>query len=430
MLRVCGAQVMRATLAVFFYFGVAVCITSPSEEVFVGVVNFRDRRCGVTLANLFRKAKYPSRVSVGVIDYTHTEDDTSDCVRDFCKVMGRGCEVLKPQIQMIVVSFLDARGPGFARYLQDSLLRDQEFCLQVDAHTDFVQDWDVDAIATWRKLDNEYGILSGQPVGLDQLRAGGAGAAEVDHLCQATVTKMGMVRHLAAIKQPVSSIAESRDKILAAFWSAGFSFSKCHAMKKVPYDPSLLYLFDGEEFAMFARYWTRGYDVYTPSHPIVGHDYGTELFNKLPEGANNAMSAGGKKIDYLAWAKQGQSREYMRAMFDQAAGHVSTMLGASTSASGTTLVGRDELSIINKYGLGQKRTLDQLADFTGVDARGKRILNSVCGKKLQFVPFEPDADPWIEEGDVWGRAAEELEAGGEGVPLAAATAGASVSLYS
>ena len=40
--------------------------------------------------------------------------------------------------------------------------------------------------------------------------------------------------------------------------------SKCHAHRKTPYDPNLPHVFDGDEFAKYARLWTRGYDVYTP----------------------------------------------------------------------------------------------------------------------------------------------------------------------
>ena len=32
-------------------------------------------------------------------------------------------------------------------------------------------------------------------------------------------------------------------------------------------------VFDGEEFSMAARLWTRGYDFYTPDLSLIGHDY-------------------------------------------------------------------------------------------------------------------------------------------------------------
>lgn len=41
--------------------------------------------------------------------------------------------------------------------------------------------------------------------------------------------------------------------ILAPLYSSGFSFSKCHAEHKVPNDPNLQLMFDGDEFIKFAR---------------------------------------------------------------------------------------------------------------------------------------------------------------------------------
>ena len=56
--------------------------------------------------------------------------------------------------------------------------------------------------------------------------------------------------------------------LLAPLWSASFSFSKCHALRKAPYDPNLPHIFDGDEFARFARLWTRGT---LPSSPTIAH---------------------------------------------------------------------------------------------------------------------------------------------------------------
>ena len=38
-------------------------------------------------------------------------------------------------------------------------------------------------------------------------------------------------------------------------------------------DPHTPYIFDGEEFSRSMRYWTHGYDVYTPNRIYVVHDY-------------------------------------------------------------------------------------------------------------------------------------------------------------
>jgi hypothetical protein len=45
----------------------------------------------------------------------------------------------KNQINRVVFSYLDSRGPAFSRALQTQLLQDEEFCMQVDSHVDVVQ---------------------------------------------------------------------------------------------------------------------------------------------------------------------------------------------------------------------------------------------------------------------------------------------------
>lgn len=60
---------------------------------------------------------------------------------------------------------------------------------------------------------------------------------------------------------------------LTTTWGAGYSFSKCHAERRVPYDPYLEKIFDGEEFSKMVRLWTNGYDVYTPRRGHLVHDY-------------------------------------------------------------------------------------------------------------------------------------------------------------
>lgn len=72
--------------------------------------------------------------------------------------------------------------------------------------------------------------------------------------------------------------------------------------------------------------------------------------------------------------------------------------------------------MLTRFGLGRKRTLDQLIDFTGVDVRGGRLVGDRC-KELKWVPFVADRDPETEDGDVWGFAPEGRPAGGADIPL-------------
>ncbi len=76
---------------------------------------------------------------------------------------------------------------------------------------------------------------------------------------------------------PVSNIQKP---ILSTLINSGFTFSKCHYIKNVPYDPDIYKLFDGEDIYHYVRLWTRGYDVYTPNKVVVVHDYDNKLLEK------------------------------------------------------------------------------------------------------------------------------------------------------
>jgi len=236
--------------------------------IFIAIVHYRDNRCGKTLFNLFTKASNPLRVHIGLVE--QRKDDETVCIMDYCKLMGAGetnCPHRK-QIKSLFYSRLDARGPVYSRYLTHSLMGNEEFCMQIDSHMDVVQSWDVEMLKMWGATKNEYAVLSTYVTDIATLGVNVNNRWEVPHLCQSLWTDRGMVRN-----QQASSAINLESPILAPLWSAGFSFSKCHAEVKVPNDPSLPMIFEGEEFSKFARLWTRGYDVYTPSRTLIGHDY-------------------------------------------------------------------------------------------------------------------------------------------------------------
>ena len=51
-------------------------------------------------------------------------------------------------------------------------------------------------------------------------------------------------------------------------------FMRGHVVKRVPFDPELDWVFDGEEFLYSARLYTHGYDFYRPTKNVVYHFFG------------------------------------------------------------------------------------------------------------------------------------------------------------
>lgn len=209
-------------------------------------------------------------------------------------------------------------------------------------------------------------ILSTYVANVDQLgettnNNGLNGRYEVPHLCMITFTSQ--------VRTHATKCAYnlSKPKLTNAIWGAGLSFSKCHAELKVPVDPHTPGIFDGEEFNRAARFWTYGYDIYTPHRVYVLHDY--------PKSQQQNPHAG-------SWGNGKFSQEDIRHSHYR----LYTMLDIP---GGEVDIQKALIMRKSKYGLGDRRTLDQLIQFSGVDLRHKR--NTIdgmnrCGN-LQWVPF-------------------------------------------
>lgn len=215
-----------------------------------------------------------------------------------------------------------------------------------------------------------------------------------------------MIRSLQGLKAK-----ELEKPLMAPLWTSQFSFSKCHALKKTPYDPNFHYLIDGIDFSRFARLWTRGYDVYSPNKVIVAHDTKESMLQISPEMLAPGLVPEGGKINSFGWMTKGMTNEYIRETYETSQFRMFTLLGMPNGVKDV-----ETIASIGEYGLGNKRTLDQLIAFTGIDTRSKSIIGCRC-KALEWVPFTPDIDPKVIDNDVWGFGPEINFKGQSNIPL-------------
>jgi hypothetical protein len=240
-------------------------------SIFVSISSFRDKLCPVTLVNMFTKAVSPHRVTAAVVQQNIPGD--VDCLEEYCTLMylranpditrhslGGNDEVLKtcPFTSQILMNRLDgntARGPTWARSFGSKMVGDQEFCMQTDSHMDFAHHWDSSMLGMWASTENEYAVLStyvtdsSEYENIKDKSKGMNGLHEVPNLCIVRFHGTGgMPRNFGT--KCLRSFPRPK---LTMTWGAGLSFSKCHAEKKVPYDPFTPGIFDGEE----VRPWER-----------------------------------------------------------------------------------------------------------------------------------------------------------------------------
>lgn len=119
---------------------------SSSITIFVGISSLNDNRCGQTLHSLITNAEYPLRVFFGVVQ--QNDNQTNDCIEIYCNLMinedikamnNHSCPYFN-QIKTIRMSSKDAKGPNLARALQQTLIQNEEFCMQIDGilHCSFI----------------------------------------------------------------------------------------------------------------------------------------------------------------------------------------------------------------------------------------------------------------------------------------------------
>jgi len=293
------------------------------DTIFISVASYRDIQCSLTLKDIYKKAKYPDNVYVGVCQQNKQSDPECN-ISKYCS-LNNICN--DNQIKILKLDYTEAKGPTFARYHCSKLYDNQEYFLQIDSHTRFVQDWDIKLINMLKKCNSAKPILTYYPLNFDSKDTG------IPIICESHFNNDIPTYRSYIFKAP------NKPK-LTPFVAAGFFFCKGSFLKEVPYDPNLPSLFEGEETLFTIRLWTNGYDFYVPNENIVYHYYERKnepkFWNDLPNYSKEANETI-IKVLYL-------------------------------------------LKDIDKYGLGKKRTIEQYYKFSKIDKNHKKSNKQWCSK--------------------------------------------------
>jgi UDP-GlcNAc:polypeptide alpha-N-acetylglucosaminyltransferase len=131
--------------------------------------------------------------------------------------------------------------------------------------------------------------------------------------------------------------------------AAGFIFANSSFLNELPFDPYLPNLFVGEEILLSIRFWTNGWDIYSPNTNIVFHKYT-------------------RKDEPHVWDDN---------KFDDrdAFAKVKNIIGLSNE---------NIPEVVNKqieiYGLGNVRKLEEYYKFANIDIKNKKVKSNYCRK--------------------------------------------------
>ena len=306
------------------------------ETIFISIASYRDTLCSKTIHNIFEMARYPSRIYVGIC-----EQNDPKSTKEECPVI----EKYASNIRKLKLHYKDAKGPTWARYLCSTLYKNEDFFLQIDSHTLFVKDWDEKCIQMIKSLEksstieNKNVLLSHYPPIMDDYEENPKND-QVTHMVECFFNNEGIISFKGAKWKKPGKLPRRN-----AFIAGGFIFSRGQWVKDVPFDPHLNFLFVGEEMLLSSRSFTNGWDVYTPNQNIVYHAYTRD---KEPKFWNDVS-------------------------YDDSQSKIKLKIILGLDHDIHKLTDKKARDSLKKYGMGEKRSLQDFYDFIGVDIKNKKV---------------------------------------------------------
>ena len=301
------------------------------ERIFVQIASYRDPECHRTVADLFQKAKYPQRIFVGICNQVDLEKDRKFFSEPYA---------FAAQVRETLVPAIESKGVCWARHQAEQLYSGQEYLLMIDSHTRFIEAWDERFIRELKLCPSQKAMLSNYPAAYTP-----PDRINVTHSAIVMVARpfnqLGDLRFASKVLN-----APSERPLRGALIAGCFLFARADLIHEVPYDPHLY--FAQEEIAMSVRLFTHGWDVFSPRTNMLYHMYLVirELKNRRLHWEDNK--------DWLILSRAGRARlEYLLA-------------------SRTDGKESDHLVDIDRYGLGQVRTLKEFEEFVGIDFAAKQ----------------------------------------------------------
>eukprot|EP01083_Nonionella_stella_P086197 239291_1 len=355
--------------------------------IFVAMPSVNDPDCNASIISAFENAALPHRIYFGV----HQQTDL-DSYHDCLDISSIDCPThplctLLYHVRISRVTSQAARGPTWGRYMADKHYKGETFYFITDSHTLFRKNWDNLMIEMWQQTANEYAILTHYPKGQNQMKTSvkqwetNPSGGSAYHICgtewESSVNHMPRNANGCYAK-----IHDLSHPIVVPFWAAGFSFSKSHFRDVVPFDPHTQWLFHGEEFLRGTKLWTFGYDFYSPQYDIVFHRYADRgKRGKMPytQDIGDLRDRSEKRVNYLWGLLDLRTPQVLK------------------DEKQMELITQD----IDKYGLGDKRNMDQFWEFVACDPINQNITvfkQSLWSKGgLRRVPWNP---PYAEKDPV------------------------------
>lgn len=234
---------------------------NESKKIFVSIACFMDSDVVNTVKDLFQQAKFPERISVGIcLQYA---PELAESVGDYAEL-----DTIN-RVRVDKLHYTEVRGPIYARYRCEKLLRDGDYFLQIDYHSRFFAGWDEilpEEFARCRELSDKV-VISHYPISITEMK---------------NPERLNMIGRIARFREVSADDIKMHGTLvpippspLSGFGiSAAMLFMESSVKRALPCDANLHNgLHAAEQFLYSARLLTAGYDFIVPTRHALATEY-------------------------------------------------------------------------------------------------------------------------------------------------------------
>lgn len=325
------------------------------RKIFLHLPAYREPELIPTILNAMENASNPKRLTFGICRQYNPEDgfDNLDEFRN------------NKQFKIHDMLYTEAKGLPYARaIINEQLLGDEEFVLQLDSHHRFIKNWDLKLIKWYDGL-----VKKGyNPILTGYLPYYNPFNDPADRTMEPWMQEAAsFYPHGTIFIRPtgIPNWQELTEPIPSRFMSGHFSFGPNKWAKTIKHDPDIY--FSGEELNLTIRTFTHGYDLFHPHKLVIWHaTMRTERDGKL------VWDDQSKRGEDMWWRQQDIGRAKIRQLL-------------RTEDNGFDLTG---------YDIGDVRTIRDYEKYAGIHFKNKSF--QWYTKQNLFPP-----NPVIEDEEEW-----------------------------
>ncbi len=272
---------------------------SDEDTIFVAIAAYCEPELVSTIESCLTRARHPGRLRFGIcLQFDESDPLTgSGCLDRYSRDL---------RFRYVKYPYTASRGGCWARNIAQQLYENERFTLQIDAHTQMLESWDVILIKMLRELPANKPLITGFPP-LYTLDNGVKTFHRIEDLSQVNTAYLNRWNADGGIHHPQKVIPENNRRFprRTRFLSGAFVFTLGQWNNEVRQDPGHFYT--GEEFALTIRSFTHGYDLFDPSQIVAWHRLHPEPNRKFmhdndPERVQQFHEAA---LERLRWLYQG-----------------------------------------------------------------------------------------------------------------------------